>query len=438
MKAARRSLLLAAIALVTSATTCARSGDERPTHVILVVVDTLRAQNLSLYGYERSTSPQLERFARDAVTYEMAISPGTWTVPAHGSLFTGLWPSFHGAERVPGNRILATPINPRTRTLAEILQEHSFRTGAFIGNATYVTAALGFDRGFDTFETRLGDNRAPHIATAALAWLARSPKPAFVFMNILDPHEPYDPPPPFGTRFPGRNPDHGTYLTEKVRAGEKVTPGMRAHFLSQYDGEIAFTDEALEQFFAGLHAAGQYDRALIIVTSDHGEFLGEHGLAGHGNATYEPLLHVPLVVKFPGNRRGGERVERRVSTLGVFATILRNVAVPMPEGVQSVPLDDPHPVWLEEIDFSGARVIVGYDDRWKIVRSIDSGAARTSLWDLAADPDEAKPISDDAAASELRTRLDTFAALPRPSNAASPPVIDPERERELRALGYVE
>lgn len=432
------ALLLAALALATGAAACSRSSGDRATDVVLIVVDTLRAQNLSLYGYERATSPHLERFAEDGVTYERATTPGTWTVPAHGALFTGYTPSFHGAERVPGNRILATPINPQTRTLAEILHEHGFRTGAFVANATYVTGILGFDRGFEVFASRLPDSRAPGVVAAALAWLGESRRPAFLFMNLLDPHEPYEPPPPFVTRFPGRSPALGTYLTDKVRAGENVTPEMRSHFLSQYDGEIAFADEALGRFFAGLRDSGRYDGALIIVTSDHGEFFGEHGLAGHGNATYEPMLHVPLIVKYPGNRRAGERVERRVSTLGVFATILAAVSIAKPDGVPSVPVDEAHPVWLEEIDFFGFRVIVGYEDRWKIVRSVKGQEERTRVWDLVADPEETAPVSDTAAASSLQRRLEAFAALPRPVNAAPPPVIDPERERQLRALGYVE
>ena len=435
-----RSLLLAALALATSAVACSRAGGDRAADVILIVVDTLRAQNLSLYGYERSTSPNLERFAKDAVTYEMAISTANWTVPAHASMFTGLLPSYHGAQRVPGDRILATPINPQARTLAEILHEHGFRTGAFIGNTTYVTGILGFNRGFEVFATRFPDNsnHAPSIVAAALAWLAENRQPAFQFLNILDPHEPYEPPPPFDTRFPGRVPALGAYLTRKVNDGEKVTPEMRAHFLSQYDGEIAFTDEALGRFFADLRKMDRYDRALIIVTSDHGELFGEHGLAGHGNATYEPLLHVPLIVKYPGNRRAGERVERRVSTLGVFATVLEATALPKPDGVQSVPFDEHHPVWVEDVDFFGASAIVGYDDHWKIVRSVNGSEEKIRLWDLAADPDETGPVADAGAAAALRERLAAFAALPRPSNAEPAPVIDPEREAQLRALGYVQ
>lgn len=431
-----RGALFAALALSLAA--CTRERREGPPDVVLVVLDTLRARSLSLYGYERNTSPALEDFAKEAVTYAQAITPGTWTVPAHGSLFTGLTPSYHGAERVPGKKILATPVNPEAKMLAEIFRDNGWRTGAFVGNTTYVTGLLGFDRGFDTFADGLPDKSAPGVVSAALAWLDESPQQAFLFLNLLDPHEPYEPPPPFDERYPGRRAELGTLMTERLLAGEAVTPEMREHFVSQYDGEIAYTDAALALFFEGLRARGRYQDALIVVTADHGEFLGEHGLAGHGNATYEPLLHVPLLVKYPGNRDAGRRIDRRVSTLGVFATILEERALPRPPGVTAVPLDETHEVWLEEIDFAGNRIVVGYDGPWKLVRSAGQSGEATYLYDLDLDPGELAPRKDGSGAEDLRRRLDTFVAVPRPVNAAPAPVIDPERERQLRALGYVE
>jgi len=429
--------LVALLVLLACWTACTRPRAEQPIDVVLIVLDTVRAQNLPLYGYDRQTAPNLERFARDAVTYDVAITPGTWTVPAHGALFTGVLPSFHGAERVPGARILTTPVNPQLRTLAEILRDAGWRTGAFIGNATYVTGILGFARGFDVFADRLPDNRAPGVVGAAIDWFAASQQQAFLFINILDPHEPYEPPAPFDTRFPGRNDHDGSYLTNRVFAGEAVTPAMRTHFLSQYDGEIAYSDEALEALFARLRELDRYESSLIVVTSDHGEHFGEHGIAGHGNGVYEPLLRVPLLVKYPANRGAGTRVERRVSTLGVFATILDAASLARPPGTQAIPLDQPHPVWLEEIDFGGNRVIVGYDGPWKLVQRRKPDATQTLLYDLASDPDELRPVQDATAAPVLRERLLTFAALPRPNNEAPPPVIEPERERQLRALGYI-
>ncbi len=425
------------LALATLLLAACSSPDKKASDIFLIVVDTLRAQNLSLYGYDRETSPNLDRFAKDAVTYEDAITPGTWTVPAHASLFTGLMPSYHGAERVAGDRILATPVNPQAKMLAEILSESGWRTGAFLGNTTYLTTSLGFGRGFAFFGDKLPDNRAEGVVRSALEWLAESDRHGFVFMNILDPHEPYAPPPPFDTRFPGKIESYGDILTSRVFAGEKVTPEMRAHFISQYDGEVAYSDASLGKLFEGLKKLGRYDKSLIIVTADHGEFIGEHGLAGHGSVPYEPLIHVPLIVKYPSNRDAGKRIERRVSTLALFATVLEGAVLPLPDGVASVPVDQPHPVWLEDIDFAGNRVTVGYDGPWKMLRRVGNGSEETFLWNLTTDPEERRSVGEAREAAALRANLEAYAAAPRPKNPTPPPVVDPERERQLRALGYV-
>lgn len=432
---APRLALLCALALAIAA--CERERPTVPRDVILLVVDTLRARNLSLHGYARRTSPNLEAFARDAVTYEHAVTPGTWTVPAHASLFTGLLPSFHGAERVPGDRILAMPINPELTTLAELLRAHGFTTGGFVANSTYLSRLFGFDRGFDHYLEDFHFVRAELMLSRSLDWLAKTPGKAFLFINLLDPHEPFEPPPPYDERFPGRDDRFGTMPTKLVyERKEKVTPAAVAHFTSQYDGEVAYTDHALGEFFARLEELGRYDSALLIVTSDHGELLGEHGLVGHGLDPLEPLVHVPLLVKYPGSR-GGTRVARRVSTLGVFATILASVGVAPPPGVQAVPLEQEHPVYLEDIDAAGRRVRVAYEGERKLVVSERAGERQVALYDLAADPDETKPQSSVAGAEALAARLDAFAAEPRPENLAQRPVIDAEREARLRALGYV-
>jgi arylsulfatase A-like enzyme len=415
---------------------CRRSRFVAPRDVVLIVIDTLRADHLPLYGYPRATAPALDRLAREAVTYGDAISPGTWTTPAHGSLFTGRWPSFHGAERVAGDRNLAMPINPDVPTLAELLRGDGFHTVAFVANAVYVARVLGFDRGFDEFLDR-DLNPANRVRDAVRAWLGAHRERAFVFMNILDPHEPYEPPPPFDTRFPGKHAAYGTMLTTLVYGGTAPTPEMLAHFTSQYDGEIAFTDSILTEIFADLRAAGRWDDALVIVTSDHGELLGEHGLAGHGVFPYEGLVHVPLLVKYPRGWRGGERVARRVSTLGVFATILESVGVAARAGTQARPLDAPHAVWVEDVTPAGARVRVGYDGRQKLVRTTGDHGDVDAVFDLAADPDEAHPTAGASGSHDLQAALAAFAATPRPVNLAPRPVIDPEREAQLRALGYL-
>lgn len=417
-------------------------GCERPPRdpdIILLVVDTLRAQNLSLYGYDRDTSPHLEEFAKDAVVYENAISPGTWSVPAHASLLTGRWPSFHGGERVPGDRLLALPINPDVPTLAETLAARGWRAGGFVANTTYLSGLFGFDRGFERYASDYTFVRADQITKDAADWLAEKPAKAFVFVNILDPHEPYEPPPPFDTKFPGWNHDFGKSIKDFVSAGQgRLTPEAIAHFVSQYDGEIAFTDQALGKFFDRLRELGRYDSALIFVTADHGELLGEHGLAGHGIAPYEPLIRVPLLVKYPRSRDGGTRESRRVSTMGIYATALETLGIKPPAGVQAVPLDQTQQVFVEDIDPAGSRIRIAYDgDRKLISTTTADGTTRLALYDLATDPGESRPRSDGDELRTLEGVLDGFSAIPRPINSAQRPVIDAEKEAKLRALGYV-
>jgi len=414
-----------------------RSG--RDPDVILVVVDTLRAENMSLYGYTRETTPKLREFARDAVNFVDAISPGTWTIPSHGSLFTGRWPSYHGAERVPGETTLAMPLNPEVPTLAEMLRMRGWSTAAIVANSTYVSPLFGFDRGFEKFADNFGFVRASKILGVGASWLAQQKGKAFLFLNVFDPHEPYEPPPPFDTLFPGKQPAFGTMLTKLVYDDHlPVTEEMRAHFISQYDGEVAFTDQSLGRFFDRLRKLGRYDSSLIIVTSDHGEMLGEHGLAGHGVEPFEPLLHVPLLVKYPAGRSAGSVVGERVSTLGVFATILATLRIPPPEGNQSMPLDDRPPVFVEDLTSAGQRVEVGYEGSEKLVAAGPPGQqAWTWLYDLKDDPNEEHPIHGGTGADRLRATLTAFGNASRPVSTAQRPVIDPEREAKLRALGYV-
>jgi arylsulfatase A-like enzyme len=424
---------LAGLGLALGLAACERRS---PPDVILIVVDTLRAQNVSTLGYERDTTPNLTRFAADAITYEDAISTGTWTVPSHGSLFTGLLPSYHGAERVAADRNLVTPINPEVATLAEILRAHGYRTAGFIANSTYLTPTLGFARGFEKYSPEEGLTAA--VGNRALDWLAGSPRPTFLFLNVLDPHEPYEPPPPYDTSYPGKRSDLGNKMTDLYWKGTELTPDVRRHFESQYDGEISYTDEALEGLLARLRDLGRYDESLIILTSDHGELLGEHGLAGHGADPFQELVHVPLFVKMPRGADAGTRVARRVSTLGVFATILDAAGVPLPAGNQSVHLARPQEVWTEDVSWFGQRITAGYDGDMKLVRreKTDALRERTDLYALDRDPDETKPL-DLAKAPALVERMRRFREAPRPTNAAPPPLIDPERERKLRELGYI-
>ena len=411
-----------------------------PRDVVLIVIDTLRADHLKMYGYARDTAPHLAAFAREAVNYRHAIAPGTWTVPSHATMFTGLWPSVHGAERTEGDRVTARPMRAEVRTLAEVLGESGFHPAAFVGNWTFVTPSLGFGRGFREFFDG-AVSHPPALASAFAEWLPPRDDRLFVFVNFLDPHEPFEPPPPLDDLFPRRHAELGTWITRAIYADKRpVTKELVEHFTSQYDGEIVFVDRSLAALFDALKRAGRWDDALVIVTSDHGELFGEHGLGGHVLMPFEPLVHVPLLVKYPHGRRGGEVVEGRVSTRALFGEILAATGVAQPPGVDAPRLDEPHDVWVEHVSEKGIRQRAGYDGTLKVFQYVEPAGERLEVFDLSADPGEERPLVAQGgdAARALRERLAAFSALPRPVNSQAAPPVDPVREAQLKHLGYVQ
>lgn len=317
---------------------------QRPS-VILIVLDTLRADRLSLYGGPVPV-PHLEAFARDAILFERCIANSSWTPPSHASLFTGLYPSEHGciSDIAPGRfPVLATSL----KTLAEIFQEQGYQTMGIVANFGYLGRGTNFDQGFQLYDCRKGIGsiftdypaRPPvHIFSGVSGLLPKlivpypvaeditttvkkvlnqcAAKTFFLFINYMDPHSPYYPPSSYMHDF-----THDRLALWKRVA---ITPTMGKNsiynrfWLSQYDGEIAYLDAQLGLLFAHLKNLGLYDKTLIIVSSDHGEMFGEHGLADHRCELYQEVVHVPLIVKFPGNKNAGRRESNLLTLRDVF------------------------------------------------------------------------------------------------------------------------
>lgn len=386
----RSGRILALAALLAAG--CGR--DSRP-DVFLVVLDTVRADHLSLYGYQRATTPKLEAFARDAVVYRNAIAPDTWTPPSHASLLTGLRPTEHGvryAKERPGGGVYA--LDASVPTLAERLHAAGYRTAAFLGNDGYLDAVFGLARGFETYRSS-GMRHADQLVATVVPWLRRRRgRSVFLLLNVMDAHEPYEPPPPYDRMFPGR-------LDRPVERHVVGLPGAEetAHYLSQYDGELRYIDDRLDEILAALRETGRYDNALIVVTADHGELFGEDGRWGHGGEPVPALVHVPLIVKYPhGAGRGVE--EKPASLLDVAPTILAELGLP--------PL----------------------------------AAGQVTLWERSA-PAAAEHVSSDGATRLTFTpdgpRMERLAATPPPHQG---PLVFPEADARLaarlRALGYVQ
>ncbi len=404
---ARRVMPLVVLAALLVAG-CQRDAASRatPPDVVLIVVDALRADRVREALRGRGGLPTFARLAQDAVVYERAASPATWCVPGYASLLTGLWPSFHGAERrVHDGETQVLPLDAEVRTLAELLRARGLRTGAFLPGRPDLSPEVGFDRGFEDFvdDPRLADPRS--MAQAIARWLNARSGPVFLFVSLDGLRR--------AREEDGALVPRAEITTVAAREGG-LTPERQAKLNAGYDASLDEVDAAVREILAVLQADGRYAGALIVVTADHGELLGEQGLAGHGWPPFEGMLSVPLIVKYPEGRDAGERVEHRVSTIGVFATILEETGVALPDGVKARPLDQRHPVWAEDVDRKGRRVRAGYDGlRHKLIRIQEGEVDVACLYDMYKDWGERHPDCSQSNDSPLHRAMASFASQPR-------------------------
>ncbi len=311
--------------------TIATSRDAGAPLVVVYLVDALRANHLSLYGYARDTTPELTRFAQDAVVFDQAIAAAPWTKPSVASLFTSLLPREHGCVlfRIPLDRALVT--------LAERLRERGYGTGAVVANPHVGARDMHFDQGFDHFEVHPPSLRAEEAVDAALAFLdARRGQPTFLYVHTMDAHEPYRPPSPFDRRFP----PYPAPGREATGPRDYVEPADLDRIIGRYDGAVAYGDREFGRFVRALRERGLYDRATIVFLSDHGEEFLDHGGWEHGPTLFDELVRVPLVVKYPRRREAGRRVARQVQLVDVLPTILKSQGLAVPGGIAGRPLEE--------------------------------------------------------------------------------------------------
>jgi arylsulfatase A-like enzyme len=322
--------------------------------VLLLVLDTVRAQNLSAYGYARPTSPRIAALAEKGVRFEHAISTASWTTPSHFSMVTGRFPH----ELIGSRRNVMDATHP---TLAEVLGARGYVSGGFVANVEYAGYETGFDRGFLHFEDYpaslaelalsssvaealvndatlrnltgehqiLGRKPADDVNRHFLDWLSKQDRgrPFFAFLNYFDAHEIYLPPHPWDDEFrsaAGRDVSGTQHFKRRVEIPHKkpVTPARIQSMLDAYDGSIAYLDHELGRLFDELELRGILDDTIVIVTSDHGEQFGEHGKFEHGNSLYRQLVEVPLVIRFPPRIPAGATVAEPVSLRDLAATAL--------------------------------------------------------------------------------------------------------------------
>ncbi|MEE8525820.1 MAG: sulfatase [Thermoanaerobaculia bacterium] len=440
---------MACLAWWPSAAALADSG--RP-NVFLIVIDTLRADHLSCYGYGRETSPNIDRLAAQGILYEQSISAASWTFPAHASLFTGLFPRDHGATSQ--TRTLEASFD----TLAELLKTAGYRTAGFSNNV-WTHDASGLKQGFEefremwhqqvvedkgiSFDDPAYDMGAALTTEEIFGWLdgaGDGERPFFVFVNYFEPHLPYRPTQPFDDEFlpSGADPRQVRKLRSFYSPREYAyildIPWVRVEekeleiLTALYDGEIAYVDSILGVLVDGLRSRGLLDDTLLVITSDHGEHLGEHHMLDHKLSLYDPLLRVPLILWNPKRIPAGVRVESQVQAHDVFGTILDFGGVPR-ESAPRLPFADAgerstfaelaYPrIFLDAID----RELPGLDSRTrrfarslKAVRGpryklIAGSDGRTELYDIGADPGESHDLADELpeVVAELKKTLDAF------------------------------
>jgi arylsulfatase A-like enzyme len=438
----------------TNPTLVVGGGVPQATNLVLISVDTLRADRLGCYGGDRPTSPAIDAMARSGVLFRNAVAASSWTLPSHASMLTALDPSRHGAVSFG----FTTSVPPQLETMTERLWSAGYDTAAFT-DGFFVSAGLGFDQGFDRFRgpTRL-ESTARENLERALHWMrARAGRPFFVFVHTYETHMPYAPPPPYDTMFDEgyRGPYARAFTYEDYEALQKSggddDPKTIAHLMALYDGEIRHVDDGIGWFLAELETSGLARNTCVVLTSDHGEEFGEHGDLTHNHAKlFQELLHVPLIVWCP-SRFAPRQVDELVGHVDLAPTLLEIAgAAPLQDvdgrsvlGLLGGSQRPPARLLVSEVDGSvvkrDGKATSLRDERYKIIRSTVDGS--NALFDLVADPRETADESERVPA--VYERLDAaLRELERRSAARAAPVAPAERPQEatqerLRALGYV-
>ena len=397
-------------------------------NVVLITIDTLRSDRVSSYGSDLVHTPNIDSFASEGVLFSNAASTVPFTLPAHSSILTGLYPPGHGVRENVGYTL-----DSGIPTLAEVLSHGGWTTAGFV-SAFVLDRRWGIGRGFDYYfdDFDLSDFETPNLSSVqrsgdvtigeAVRWLDGRPQdaPFFLWLHLYDPHDPYTPPEPFKSQYPGR----------------------------AYDGEVAYTDSLIGEFRQALEERGLLASSLVMLTADHGEGLGDHGEASHGFFVYDSTIHVSLIVRPPSGASGGRVVDTAVSHVDIFPTILDAAGLAAPKAVHGqslLPMVAGENIELERSVYSESLYpLLHYG--WAPLRAIRTdnhkliNAPRSEVFDIWTDPREERDLSIEQpdVTSELEQRLGELRAkieIDAPTTVAAPD-IDQETLAQLQALGY--
>jgi choline-sulfatase len=418
--------LLCVLCLVASA--MAGTASPQPPNVILITLDTTRADRMGFLGSKHGLTPHLDALARQSVVFTQAYSQVPLTTASHATILTGTYPQFHQVID------FGVPLAEDLPYAPDIFRGNGYHTAAFVGSLVLdpeTRSAPGFERGFDTYDAgfhrrHMGEDRyqaierrGGEVVGHALAWLTAHQKgPFFIWVHLYDAHDPYDPPEPYKSRYAA----------------------------APYDGEIAYVDAAVGKLLSWLRLRGLYDGAMIAVMADHGEALGDHGEATHGIFLYDETIHVPLLFKLPQERSAGTRVDTRAGLVDVLPTMLQAAGIAVPKEVQGESL-------LSTLKPATARDRPAYAESdyphrtfgWSSLRSLRTGkylfieAPRKELYDQTTDPKAEHDLSaaSVAVSNTLASQLDVFRQKTSTAKEAPKVSTDPGLQERLNALGYV-
>jgi arylsulfatase A-like enzyme/Tfp pilus assembly protein PilF len=389
-------------------------------NLLLVTIDTLRADRLGCYGYSQIETPNLDKVARQGVLFESAVAPTPLTAPSHASMMTGVYPTVHKVRNTGG--FVLSPSQPK---LAKILQDQGWDTAAYVGSSV-LKGRFGFNQGFAVYDDEMPasksgsaqeepERRAGEVVDRAVKWLdTQSGKPFFLWVHVYDPHIPYDPPDPFREKYRDR----------------------------PYDGEIAYTDQQLGRLFDAVARKSPSEKTLIAVLSDHGESFSEHGEYTHGVFLYDSTLRIAFLMA-GGGIPAGVRVKQQARTIDLLPTVLELMGSKAPPGIQGTSLAPAFrgkevptayayaETLFPKFNMGWAELRAMRTNRWKYVR-----APKPELYDLAQDPAETINViaAHAAEARELEAQLRTVSS--GTEKVASAP-MDPATMKQLRSLGYM-
>jgi len=438
-------IVCAAVAALTF--TLTKTHQTRP-NVILISIDTLRADHLSSYGYYRPT-PHIDEFANDAVRFENAVSQAPWTTASHMSVFTSLYPTVH--------RVTHEALSDVQSTIPVTLQQSGYDTAAFV-EATALDPRYGFKRGFNVYERKSANPSAAANNERVFNWLHQrnSSKPFFLFVHYYDVHRKYDPPAPYDETYSPSQKDLDSLIVGPYGRRKPLTTQQLYDIVALYDGEVRYVDDQIHNLMQYLKNHGLYRDSMIVLMADHGEGFLDHSLMDHGNSLYQELVHVPLIMKMPGDRYAGLHPKDHVRLIDILPTVLDYLHLStgsLVQGSSLLPLI--RGISKTEAALSsgavGSESIVFGD--WKLIHNNElekrlqqvplALKAEYELYNLESDPQEHNNLTDRD--SQKRQELLKLLENQRQINDrlseqihTNHKPLDHEMEEQLKSLGYLQ